>query len=226
MVELAGRPPADYPLPHAVAALIGDQPAEPVWLNLEGGLTVRVGGDRYLKWSPSPLTAEIERLQWAAPFHPVPSVLDHGTNWMLTTAIDARSAVEAPAAIAARALGAGLRALHDALPVADCPFEWSAESRGGSGAPPIDRLVVAHGDACVPNTLVGADGHWAAHVDLGRLGLADRWADLAVASMSLGWNFGDGFESVFFEAYGVERDELRIRFYRRLWNAPDVKMDS
>lgn len=223
---LAGPPPAGYPLPPIVAEVAAGASIEPVWLNLEGGLTVRIGGDRYLKWSPTPITAEIERLRWAGQFHPVPEVLDHADDWMLTRAIDAQSAVDAPAAVAARALGAGLRAMHDALPVADCPFEWSAEGRGATDPPPIDQLVVCHGDACVPNTLVNAQGNWVAHVDLGRLGLADRWADLAVASMSLGWNFGEGNEDAFFEAYGIERDELRIQFYRDLWNAPDVTMDA
>ena len=64
MVELAGRPPADYVLPDEVAALIGDEPAELVWLNLDGGLTVRLP-DRYLKWSRTSLRAERERLEWA-----------------------------------------------------------------------------------------------------------------------------------------------------------------
>src|SRR5262245_4550806 len=35
----------------------------------------------------------------------------------------------------------------------------------------------AHGDACAPNTLLAADGRWSGHVDLGLLGIADRWAD-------------------------------------------------
>jgi kanamycin kinase len=226
MVDLAGPPPAGYQLPERVRELAAGAEIEPVWLNLEGGLTVRVGTDRYLKWSPMPLMGEIARLRWASPYHAVPRVLESGADWMLTEAIPARSAVETDGATAARALGAGLRALHDALPVADCPFEWSAERRGATDTPPIDRLVVCHGDACVPNTLVDAKGDWVAHVDLGRLGLADRWADIAVASMSLGWNFGEGFEESFFEAYGIERDELRIRFYRRLWNQSDVKMDE
>src|SRR5690242_5385406 len=53
--------------------------------------------------------------------------------------------------------------------------------------PPVDRLVVCHGDACAPNTLLGDDGGWSGHVDLGALGVADRWADLAVATWSLDW---------------------------------------
>jgi kanamycin kinase len=81
---------------------------------------------------------------------------------------------------------------------------------------------VCHGDACAPNTLLDDDGRWTAHVDLGTLGLADRWADLAVASMSLDWNFGEGWQPEFFAAYGVRPDADRIRFYRALWNAPEL----
>ena len=104
-------------------------------------------------------------------------------------------------AAAARAIGAGLRLLHDALPVDDCPFDWSvaeppgrhcradARRRGLADPPPIDRLVVCHGDACAPNTLIDDDGHCSGHVDLGDLGVADRWADLAVATLSLDWNY-------------------------------------
>ena len=33
--------------------------------------------------------------------------------------------------------------------------------------PPIDKLVVCHGDACAPNTLLDGDGNFAGHVDLG-----------------------------------------------------------
>ena len=34
-------------------------------------------------------------------------------------------------------------------------------------APPVDHLVVCHGDACAPNTLIGDDGACVGHVDLG-----------------------------------------------------------
>lgn len=205
-------------------AVLGSGSLEAVWRNELGGLTFRLR-DRYAKWSPPgapDLDLERSRLAWAAPFHPVPEVLDllrdDDGQVLVTRAMPGSSAVEAEPGVAARALGAGLRALHDDLPVAGCPFTWSAEERGGAHPPPIDELVVAHGDPCVPNTLVGTDGRWTAHVDLGRLGLADRWADLAVASDNLTRNFGPGWEDAFFAAYGIVRDEPRIRYYRELWD--------
>ena len=85
--------------------------------------------------------------------------------------------------------------------------------------PPIDRLVVCHGDPCVPNTLLDESGAPAAFVDLGMLGVADRWADIAVGSMSVGWNFGPGYEQLYFAGYGIEPDDKRIDYYRRLWDA-------
>jgi kanamycin kinase len=85
-------------------------------------------------------------------------------------------------------------------------------------APPIDQLVVCHGDACAPNTLVLDDGQWSGHVDLGSMGIADRWADLAVATWSTGWNYGPGYEELLLDAYGVSPDPRRTAFYRLLWD--------
>nr|WP_278189828.1 phosphotransferase [Brevibacterium sp. ZH18] len=115
------------------------------------------------------------------------------------------------------------------------PWTWSVEDRLGliaaeavgtgnavtvlGQAPEIDRLVVCHGDPCAPNTLLGEDGRFLANVDMQRLGVADRWADLAVATMSFGWNYANYDESLFWEAYSVEPDVERIQYYRRLWNA-------
>lgn len=114
--------------------------------------------------------------------------------------------------------------------MADSPFSWTVEVRVAltadderaallAAAPDLDRLVVCHADACVPNTLVGDDGSPTGHVDLGRMGVADRWADLAVATNSLGWNFRGNWEAELLDAYGVERDEQRATYYRRLWDA-------
>jgi kanamycin kinase len=84
-------------------------------------------------------------------------------------------------------------------------------------APPADELVVCHGDSCAPNTLIGDDGRWSGHVDLGELGVADRWADLAIATWSTTWNYGPGWEIPLLDAYGAAPDADRTRYYRLLW---------
>ncbi|WP_211786176.1 aminoglycoside 3'-phosphotransferase [Kitasatospora viridis] len=244
-------------VPEAVLALADGDTIEGVWRNEAGGLTFRLG-ERFVKWAPSgsglDLAAEAPRLGWAGRFARVPRVLGQGAEaagqWLLTAALPGGMAVldewKREPATAVRAIGRGLRALHEALPVEDCPFDWStgtrlARARRGSGPadwhpehrhlgtaeralalladpPPVDRLVVCHGDACAPNTLIGPDGEFAGHVDLGALGLADRWADLAVATWSTNWNYGPGWELPLLAAYGVEPDPVRTAYYRLLWD--------
>ncbi|MFH8251308.1 phosphotransferase [Microbacterium sp. B2969] len=237
-------PLAAVMVPERVRALARGAQLEPVWQNEIGGVTFRTSDGRHIKHSPRNLetsfAAEAERLDWARRWTAVPRVLEVGDDetheWIVTATIDGESAVSARwlavPQIAVRAIGEGLRALHDRLPAAECPFDWSVPSRlanaAGRGirlparfgdAPAVDLLVVCHADACSPNTLLDADGRWLAHVDLGALGVADRWADLAVASMSLEWNYGPGWEGAFFSAYGIEPDPARIAYYRELWNA-------
>lgn len=83
--------------------------------------------------------------------------------------------------------------------------------------PPDEDLVVCHGDFCLPN-VVFQDGRLSGVLDLGELGVADRWWDLAVATWSLTWNLGPGHEALFLEAYGVEMDAARMRYYRLLYD--------
>jgi kanamycin kinase len=52
---------------------------------------------------------------------------------------------------------------------------------------------------------------------VGDLGVGDRWADLAVAAVSLGWNYGEGFAPLLLQEYGIEPDERRAQYYRELW---------
>ncbi len=216
----------------------------PVWRNAIGGVTFRTDDGRYIKHGPrnaeTSLRAEAGRLSWARRYVEVPSVIETGagpTNeWLVTRAIEASSAVEPRwierPATAVGAVGEALRALHDALPVADCPFEWTVPVRIANARrrgirvpidlrtpPPVDRFVVCHGDACCPNTLLDDDGHGVAHVDLGALGIADRWADIAVAAMSTEWNYGPGWQDALIEAYGVKPDDERLAYYRALWDA-------
>lgn len=211
----------------------------PVWVNEVGGLTFQLGeGDtrRFAKWAPHgrglDLAGESARLRWAVDHAPVPRVLDEGRDadaeWLVTARLPGRSAVDdrwlADPARAVPAVGRALRAFHDTVPVDGCPFDWSIEKRAAGSmfdtrdAPPIDRLVVCHGDPCVPNTILNDDGSWSGMVDLDALGTADRWADIAVATMSLTWNYGPGWDAAFLEAYGVDDDPARIEFYRSLWN--------
>jgi kanamycin kinase len=248
---IAAVPTGVVEVPAVVARLAGHDEPVPVWRNTLGGLTFRLGdaaAARFVKWSPPgapSLEQEARRLAWAAPHIRVPRVLEAGVDgtgsWMLTAGIPAHSAVDPrfassddSARVAARAIGVGLRELHDRLPVDECPYSWSVSHRIDQArengievpvalqtAPPVDHLVVCHGDACAPNTLLAHDGSFAAHVDLGSLGLADRWADLAVASWSLEWNFAGGaaLGEELFAAYGIAPDEARIRYYRALWAA-------
>jgi kanamycin kinase len=46
----------------------------------------------------------------------------------------------------------------------------------------------------------------------------DRWADLAPALQSLGWNYGPGWEPSFLRAYGAEPDQPKRLFYSALWD--------
>ncbi|WP_336725486.1 aminoglycoside 3'-phosphotransferase [Cellulosimicrobium cellulans] len=264
-VPLAAVPTGPVVVPDAVRALAGDVVTTPVWRNELGGLTFRLDGadgTRFAKWVPAgtpeiDLSGEAARLAWVGDRAPVPHVLAQGSDddgaWLVTRAVPGRSAVEprwvADPATAARVIGRGLRALHDALPVGSCPFTWAVEDRvsnadarlargdGPDGwfpehrglgvaaarsrlaaAPAVDRLVVCHGDACVPNTLLHDDGRFAAHVDLGSLGVADRWADLAVAAWSTEWNYGPGYDGHVYAGYGVDPDPERIAYYRLLWD--------
>ena len=65
---------------------------------------------------------------------------------------------------------------------------------------------------------------FAAIVDLGKLGIADRWADLAVAGWSTDWNYGPGLDGLPYDTYGVDRDPQRIDYYRLLWDLARARL--
>lgn len=262
---IAGYPERAEEVPARVVALAAGRPVRLVWENALGGITFEVGAgsDRcFVKWIPAgcgiSLDAEAVRLAWAAAFTPVPRLLDRGADdegsWLVTAALPGQSAVSdrwlAEPRTAVRAIGEGLRALHEALPVDDCPFSWMAQDRVAdagrrgeqgrldpaawhtehqplgvdralrlvSDVPPADHLVVCHGDPCAPNTIISGDGRWSGQVDLGDLGVADKWADLAIATWSTEWNYGPGWDTLLLDAYGVAPDPDRTRYYRLLWD--------
>jgi kanamycin kinase len=84
-------------------------------------------------------------------------------------------------------------------------------------APDEEDLVVCHGDYCAPNALLQG-ARVTGFVDLGELGAADRWWDVAVGAWSVCWNFGEELEPLFYESYGIAPDPERIRFFRLLYD--------
>lgn len=79
------------------------------------------------------------------------------------------------------------------------------------GRPANDDLVLCHGDPSLPNLVI--DPAVVGWVDVGRLRLADRHLDLAVAQYSIHRNFGPDAVFAFFEAYDFDPDLVRIDHY-------------
>lgn len=235
-------------VPNVVLELARGRDVRLVWENEAGGRTYAVGDSYVkwsprdltrervrLEWAGA--FVRVPRVvDWAA-----------DGSWFVTTALSRDNAVadrwRRDPERAVVAIGENLRAFHDALPVDGCPFSWSISDRLARvriererwhddhrhlddetalrllhEPPAIDRLVVCHGDACAPNTLLDEDGTFLGHVDLGALGVADRWADLAIATWSCDWNYGPGWQATLLRAYGVEPDPARTAYYRLLWD--------
>ena len=77
-------------------------------------------------------------------------------------------------------------------------------------------LVLAHGDACLPNFMTEGSA-FAGFVDCARLGIADRYQDLALAGWSIGFNLGVDWIEPFYRAYELtDPDRQKLQFYRTL----------
>jgi len=141
------------------------------------------------------------------------------------------------------------RALHS-LPIGECPFDrrlavtipealaaavdlddldderagWTRDELAAqllATRPPAEDLVVCHGDLCLPNVVLDPDScRVTGVIDTGRLGVADRWADLALATRSLDSDlnpqYGAGAADRFLSRYGVTPDPGKNDFYRLL----------
>ncbi len=95
---------------------------------------------------------------------------------------------------------------------------WTAEqvwdAMQGS-LPLVPDLVVRHGDFSLDNVLI-CDGEVAGCIDAGRVGIADRYQDLAVA-----WNclreFGASLQEQFLAQYGIhDLDRRKLQFHLML----------
>ena len=87
-------------------------------------------------------------------------------------------------------------------------------------SPYVDSVlepVVCHGDACLPNVFFDPRTlEVTGWIDLGRLGVADRYSDLALATIQLHdeWSADP---ARFLDAYGLpEPDSRRLQFFRLL----------
>jgi aminoglycoside 3'-phosphotransferase-2 len=106
------------------------------------------------------------------------------------------------------------------------PADFRPQFRGFSAAAAVAELrsllpaaedpVITHGDYCVPNIVFDGD-RLSGFVDVGALGVADRWRDLAVALWTLECNIGLGWDELFLETYGVTPDPARQAFYLLLY---------
>jgi kanamycin kinase len=199
-------PSSPPPVPAIVRRFAAGRPVRAVWVNELGGVTFRVGkpgivaevefikvvsaNRKVVSANRADLAGEAQRLRWAGRYLKVPEVLGQGVDgdrsWLRTRGLAGLSAVHplwlAAPDVAVRAIGAGLRTLHDRFPVPSCPFDWSVTARLATlptaersrlgEPPPVDQLVVCHGDPCSPNTLIDDEGRCCGHVDLGDLGVA------------------------------------------------------
>ncbi|MBL1078871.1 aminoglycoside 3'-phosphotransferase [Nocardia sp. 2] len=233
---------SDAALPPGVSELFG---AEPVFSDDHEGRSggvVQVNGTYWMKRG-SVARAEHERLAWlAAQGVAVPEVVlfEADTLVLADAGVPSLAAANAPG----KAMGVALRRLHD-LPITLCPFDGrldvmlaqaAVQVRDGlvdaedfdddnlgrtpehvleqlrAERPGAEDLVVAHGDYTPSNVLEGG-----LLIDVGRLGVADRYRDIALAVRDLEDDFGPDEVRAFLAAYGLsEADPARLRYYRLL----------
>ncbi len=94
-------------------------------------------------------------------------------------------------------------------------LEWLKNNR------PDEDVVLSHGDFCLPNILI-ENGTLSGFIDIGRMGISDRWNDIAICYRSLNDNYigkystekYDNFNADYlFEALGIEKNEEKLRYY-------------
>lgn len=79
-----------------------------------------------------------------------------------------------------------------------------------------ESRALTHGDSCLPNVMF-ENARVTGFVDCDRVGVADPYQDLALASRSIAGNLGHEWVGTFFREYGVPNpDQQKLGFYRLL----------
>ncbi|WP_433760416.1 phosphotransferase [Nocardia sp. CA-135398] len=231
-------------LPPRVAALLGDNPA---WSEEHEGMSggvAHVDGAYWVKRGPK-TAAEYARLNWLRDKGiQVPRIAVFEEDVLVLADAGLPSLAAEPTGSVGAVMGTLLRRLHD-IPVAECPFGgkldvmlaqarrrvleglvdvdgFDEDHRGLTPEqiyqrllaerPPDEDLVVAHGDFTPSNVLAGG-----LLIDVGGLGVADRYRDLALVERDLREDFDADELSAFYAAYGLaEPDRRRLDYYRLL----------
>jgi aminoglycoside 3'-phosphotransferase II len=108
--------------------------------------------------------------------------------------------------------------------------DFDAARRGRSAAdlyaelvanpPASEDRVFTHGDYCLPNVVLVADGagfRVSGFLDCGNAGIADRYQDLSLCARSIAYNFGAETVPLLFARYGLEKiDEAKLAYYQLL----------
>ncbi|KEO82754.1 aminoglycoside 3'-phosphotransferase [Tumebacillus flagellatus] len=212
---------------------------------------------RYLKMmsrlAGSDLAFEAERTRWAAQFLPAPDVLDFREEgvfeYLLMSEVPGVHAADehfaGRAADIVPLLAAGLRRVHETLPVNLCPYDMRTDvllqvakinlhsglMEEGIENPEAELqeliqsrpetteqdLVVIHGDYSFPNVMLTPAGDAVSgYVDWGALGTADRYLDLAIAVKSVVYNVGESWVPVFLKSYAPDVDLRKLEWFRRV----------
>lgn len=87
---------------------------------------------------------------------------------------------------------------------------------------PEEDLVFSHGDYCLPNVFIN-DKSAVGFLDLGKAGVADRWADIALCVRSLKYNICDLFNLPYnhylslkqklYDLLEIKENEEKLRYY-------------
>lgn len=179
----------------------------------------------------SNLLREKENLDWLSSKLPVPKAewyrRENGWEWLLMEYLPgSASYAYKPKGDVGKLLGESLKAFHQLnskgmsntsnqteVVLGKLESEFSTEYVGiKTLLPQAWDLVVSHGDYCLPNVFL-QDGGLAGYIDVGTLGVYDRYHEIYLCLWSLKYNKLEEESDNFLKAYGIsqlDQDKMKI----------------